>query len=402
MVRPAGAKPKKPNPEFPLFAHAGGTWAKKIDGAHKHFGPWSDPAGAYNAYVNFTNAARYGRAPAPKIDGSITVDDLTDHFMARQHERIKSGEISPRTFRDMFEVIPKFLKAIGADIAVSSLAPADFTHFRKQIAHLGQHATNRHIRVVRQMLRWGFESHLFPDSVRYGDTMRKVSDKARQRVGEKAPSQMFTGAEIQQLIGAAKGAMKAMVLLGINCGLGNTDCGALQLSMIDFKAKVLNFPRPKTGIQRRCPLWKETIDAIREYQAIRPAPTEGDTPLLFITRYGRAFVREETVEERGVVQGVQISDAVAGLFNKLMIGAKLWKVESGKVKRDGRSFYSLRHTFNTWADEVKDAHAVERIMGHAMPGMSAHYIEEISDHRLRSVTDHVHDVLFMRSRKKRL
>jgi hypothetical protein len=31
--------------------------------------------------------------------------------------------------------------------------------------------------------------------------------------------------------------------------------------------------RPKTGIQRRCPLWPETITSIREWLVVRPKPS---------------------------------------------------------------------------------------------------------------------------------
>ena len=55
-----------------------------------------------------------------------------------------------------------------------------------------------------------------------------------------------------------------MILLGINCGFGNHDCGTLPKSAIDLEAGWVNYPRPKTAIERRCPLWPETIEAIRE------------------------------------------------------------------------------------------------------------------------------------------
>jgi hypothetical protein len=57
-------KPPKPTPDFPLFAHASGQWAKKIGGKTVYFGPWSDPDRAL--------AHHQGKTPTPtKIPFSV-------------------------------------------------------------------------------------------------------------------------------------------------------------------------------------------------------------------------------------------------------------------------------------------------------------------------------------------
>ena len=81
---------------------------------------------------------------------------------------------------------------------------------------------------------------------------------------------MFEPAELHTILESAGLQLRAMVLLGINCGFGNADCG--QVSKLDLSGGWVNFPRPKTGIPRRCPLWPETTEA-----PCSSAPVEEDT-----------------------------------------------------------------------------------------------------------------------------
>lgn len=64
--------------------------------------------------------------------------------------------------------------------------------------------------------------------------------------------------------------MQALILLGINAGLGNSDVARLHVGHLDLCKGVLDYPRPKTGEERRVPLWKETVKALKLVIESRP------------------------------------------------------------------------------------------------------------------------------------
>ena len=194
---------------------------------------------------------------------------------------------------------------------------------------------------------------------------------------------MFESDEIRKMLKAADGQLRAMILLGVNCGLGNTDCACLPLSALDLDAGWLSFPRPKTGIDRRIPLWVETIDALGEALKTRPKPKdEEDKGLVFITKYGQRWVR---TKPSGKTEGKLVaSDSIAQEIRKLLKQLSL---------NGGRNFYALRHTFETIGGEAKDQIAVDAIMGHVRDDMASVYRERISDERMIAVTNHVREWL---------
>src|SRR5262249_16333430 len=136
--------------------------------------------------------------------------------------------------------------------------------------------------------------------------------------------------------------LKAMLLLGINCGFGNSDCGNLPLSALDLDGGWVNYARPKTGIDRRCPLWTETVAALRLALAKRPTPKDGEAAArVFVTRYGYSWAKD--------VADSPITKETRKLLNALGINGN-------------RNFYAVRHTFRTVADEAKDQPATGYLM----------------------------------------
>src|SRR5262249_40193575 len=132
--------------------------------------------------------------------------------------------------------------------------------------------------------------------IRYGPSFKKPSKKTMRPHRAQKGLQLFKPDEIRRMIAAADQPLKAMILLGINAGQGNTDCARLPLAAMDFGTGWLDYPRPKTGVPRRCWLWPQTVEAIKEAVAERPAPKAiGDAGLIFITKYGNPWNDDSTV-----------------------------------------------------------------------------------------------------------
>jgi integrase len=171
--------------------------------------------------------------------------------------------------------------------------------------------------------------------------------------------------------------LKAMILLGINCGFGNEDCATLPLEVIDLKRGWIDYARPKTAVERACPLWHETLVALTDCLAERAKPaTDEYEGLVFLTKSGLSW-SDETHRN-------PITKETTKLLVKL------------GIKRPGLSFYALRHTFYTVSEYCKDKDALEYIMGHAADGadMRPFYREATWISRLRSIVEHVHRWVF--------
>ena len=91
------------------------------------------------------------------------------------------------------------------------------------------------------------------------DTLKKPTRGQLRRSRAARGSRMFDPKEIRQLLFFAGPDFRAMILLALNAGLGPEDLAQLKTSNI--KGKWLDYPRPKTGIERRVPLFPETLAA---------------------------------------------------------------------------------------------------------------------------------------------
>jgi integrase len=372
----SSGKPNKPRPDFPLFPHATGRWAKKIRGKQHYFGPWSDPDGALAKYEEQADALHAGRTPRPDPE-ALTVKDLANAFLNAKKAQMDAGELSPRTWDGYKGACDFLVKQLGKARLVSDLGPDDFAKLRNQLAkRYGPHGLGTAIQYLRCACKYAYDAGLIDRPIRYGPGFKRPSKKTLRLHRAKQGPKLFTAEEVRRMIDAAGQPLRAMILLAINAGLGNADCGRLPQSAVDLDGGWLDYPRPKTGINRRCPLWPETVAALREALAARPEPKDPENAgLVFITQRGYAWAKD--------TNDCPVAKETAKLLRRLEIAG-----------RKGVGFYTLRHTFRTVADEAKDQPAADFIMGHEVAHMSSVYRETISDARLRAVTDHVRTWLF--------
>jgi len=379
-IKPANRKPPKPYEGFPLFPHASCRWAKKIKGKFAYFGKWLDTPdrGAMAALALYEQQAgdlHAGRTPRPRTDG-VTVADLGNQFLTAKRQSLDAGEITNRTFKDYYAICELVVSAFGKDRPLTDIGTDDFRSLRQSLAdRLGPVALGNQIRRVRSLFIFARDEGILDKAVVYGQAFKPPAKLVVRKHRAEGGLRMFEREEIRMLLDAASAEMKAMVLLGCNAALGNADIGRLPISAVDLDNGWLSYPRGKTGVERRIPLWPQTVAAIRVAIAARPTPkAKAHAGLVFITATGLPWHKDTA------------DTPVGKKFGRLC-------KELGLYRR-GRSFYALRHTFETVGGESIDQVAVNSIMGHVDATMAGAYRERISDERLRKVADHVRGWLF--------
>ncbi|MGE0755721.1 MAG: tyrosine-type recombinase/integrase [Pirellulaceae bacterium] len=318
-----------------------------------------------------------GREPAPANDTRTTVKLLVNTFLSHKRSQVRLGEITQRSFDDYLAVSERMADHFGRHRAVEDLRAGDLLEYRQKYGEgKSPHTVGNEVQRIRVILGFAFSQGLIAKPVRFGE-FKRPSKSAFRRQRQAIGSRIIEPPQLGKVMTAADVQLRAMIFLGLNCGFGNADVGQLPIEAIDLDAGWIEFPRPKTGIERRCPLWPETVDALRAWLEIRAKKVDSFPHLAFVTKYGQPWHRDG-----------ESGSPLSAEFRKLLNSLKLY--------RRGRSFYALRHCFQTVADELGDYIATRRVMGHADHSISDQYRERFPDERLRRVVNHVRDWLYPR------
>jgi len=372
------AKVAKPRPDFPLFPHASGRWCKQVRGKLHYFGRTANDLEGKKAltlWLDQKDELLAGRTP--RSGRGVTIEEICNQFLAHKDELCKAGKITQKTFREYQSTGKRIAKAFGHKTPVDANIADDFRRLRAAIAKVsGPVRLANEIQRVRGVFKYAYDSGLIAQPVRFGPDFTMPSRKVMRQARAARGLRMFEREELLAVLAVADVNFKAMLLLAINGGMGNTDCGHLPIKAVNLKTGWLDYPRPKTAIERRIPLWPETIAALKAAQAERPEPKDAaDKPLFFINPFGRNY-----------------SNA-----NASKVGHEMrFTLEKTGIRRKSLSFYALRHNFQTVAAEARDMPAVQKIMGLAAGDhdMSAVYREKVTDERLQAVVNRVRQWLF--------
>ncbi|GAB5407222.1 MAG: hypothetical protein Aurels2KO_54530 [Aureliella sp.] len=355
-------KPGKPYPEFPLYSHASGRWAKKIKGKTHYFGPWDDPEGALERFQRTVHDLQAGRTPV-EDSGDLSVLDMVNLYLDYKEGLVKTNELSQRTWDESLVTCKRLVELLGRDTSVAKLRPSDFALLRAKLAKgWGLQTLSNEIARIKACFNYAWQAELIEAPVRFGMEFKKPSKKALKRESLTRAAKIFEKEELIAVYEQANQVMRTFILLGLNGGMGATDIGLLEPKHVQGGG--IKFPRPKTAVDREFPLWSETVKAM---EASRQ--TKGLLPYYFATKRGLCWAKGTG------------DSPVSKEFRKLCIAAK--------CHAKGRGFYSLRHQFRTVADSSRDTPAINRIMGHQDSSMGARYTEWIDPERLQAVVDHV-------------
>lgn len=417
--------PALPYPEFPLRPHRNGQWYKSVwnprtgKSEQYYFGSWRDDLGGDRAINEpFTGWLARRKAIKAGIDnvniepiGTVrTLGELMARFLAHKLGKCRVGELSRTTLGDYFREVKLFVEFLKPGTPPGGLRPEHFSAYMDHLVSarkLGRHSRRRVRAYITAMLNFGVKNNWYSMPGTGADWIAPATDpdsirQAKARAGIKDYSdRILSGDEITQLLKRSSPNFRAMILLGINCGLGPADIGRLRWNMVDLERRRLKFPRPKTGVMRHGSLWRRTVRALKRVQKLkhnrRAMEDNRTSALIFVTRNGLPFYRE--VEEQSVfeidgksvqkVTGVTIHKPILCTFGRMV----------RELKMDGVSFYRLRHTFKTLGKKARDREALDLMMGHKDVSTGKVYDHEaISWRRIERVAKVVYRQLWRTAR----
>jgi len=368
---------------FPFTAHPSGRWVKRHQGKQYYFGTLENWQAALDSYHREWPCIIAGRVPPPIESAGLRVKDLANRFLTAKRSLLTNGELSERSFGDYLRTCELVVNGFSGDRLVTDLRADDFATLRNSLAESRNPTTlSNEINRIRGVFKFAYDAGLIDSPIRFGPGFARPSKKTiclrRQAKQQEHGKRTSAAADLRMILHALVGtpvtvegkdkpaklppkpALRGMMLMAANCGLGQSDLSNLPQSAIDLKAGWLDYRRPETGVERRVPLWPETLEALQEAISVRPEPKDpADGNLCLVTARGARWVK---MTPTGTPDDA-ISKEFAKVLNRL------------KLKRYGLNLYGIRHGCQTVAGEARDPEATSHIMGNVDGSMAGLYRE---------------------------
>lgn len=404
--------PSLPYPDFPLRPHKNGQWYKSVWNTRTkkseqfYFGSWHDDPKGERALTDSSSGwltrkvaikAGVDNVFVQPLGNAVSLGELMGRFLSHKQGLARSGDLSKATLAGYLREVRWFVEFMKAGTPAGGLRPEHFTAYMKHMVEdrkLGRFARKRVRTYLNTFLRFGVKNGWYAMPNAGMDWVAPATDpdsmrQARARAGLKDYSdRIVNGEEVDKLLARSQPAFKAMILLGLNCGLGPSDIGRLRWHMIDLNRGRLVFPRPKTGTRRVGYLWQQTREALLRVRKLKhnrlALAKAGEASLVFITRKGLSYFREREIHQDVEIDGKKVKKLV-GIAVDNPIGRTFGRIVRD-LKLEGISFYRLRHTFKTLGKKARDREALDFMMGHKDGSTGKIYDhEEIGWSRIRRV-----------------
>jgi hypothetical protein len=198
------------------------------------------------------------------------------------------------------EICDLLVKYLGKARLVADLEPDDFAALRRKLAkRWGPVRLGNAIQRTRSVFKYASDAGMIDRAVRFGPGFKRPMKKVLRLHRAAQGTKLFTTEEVRKLIEAADTALKAMILLGINCGFGTADCGSLPLAAVDLDAPsstsrvrkqalpaaALSGLKPWPPSRRRWPaVASRTRKSMPGWYSLRPAAAAGTRKAVAVTR----------------------------------------------------------------------------------------------------------------------
>ena len=332
-------------------------WRKQIDGKMRYFGS-VDPKSVNRSYKDAELryfdflAEREVKFPVEIKVAKLTVEDFGEKYLQSCFTKYERGDLKPASFEKTRISVCHFVDYLQTGLLLSMLSETQLDDYRNYTLSLPISAATQKSRLatVRAMMRWGYRMS-FIDQI-----PRNLDDQYSRITIPEPVVNRFSLEEINILYSAASERTKMFMLLGLNCGFGQTDISELRVGEVDIEQGRIVRKRTKTAIHSEFKLWPLTVEMLKLYGNLDGDPNDR----LFLSKSGHPLVREYFIDDK-----FKRTDAIRSAFFRLMKKTKV---------PNHRGFYSLRKTAASEIEAIDPA-VTEMFLAHSEKGMKRHYAE---------------------------